>query len=52
MKRIAVFPGSFDPVTKGHESIVRRSVNLFDKLIIALGENSQKTIVFQYGAKA
>ncbi|MEI6890129.1 MAG: pantetheine-phosphate adenylyltransferase [Bacteroidales bacterium] len=46
MKRIAVFPGSFDPVTKGHESIVRRSVNLFDKLIIALGENSQKQSYF------
>ena len=46
MERIAVFPGSFDPVTKGHESIVRRSVNLFDKLIIALGENSQKQSYF------
>lgn len=46
MDRIAVFPGSFDPVTKGHESIIRRSLNLFDKLIIALGENSTKTSLF------
>jgi len=46
MERIAVFPGSFDPVTKGHESIIRRSVGLFDKLIIALGENSQKQSYF------
>ncbi|MCX6287474.1 MAG: pantetheine-phosphate adenylyltransferase [Bacteroidetes bacterium] len=46
MKRIAVFPGSFDPVTKGHESIIRRSLNLFDKLIIALGENDQKQSYF------
>ncbi|MCX6281912.1 MAG: pantetheine-phosphate adenylyltransferase [Bacteroidetes bacterium] len=46
MERIAVFPGSFDPVTKGHESIIRRSVNLFDKLIIALGENSGKQSYF------
>ncbi len=46
MDRIAVFPGSFDPVTKGHESIIRRSVGLFDKLIIALGENTQKQSYF------
>lgn len=46
MDRIAVFPGSFDPVTKGHESIIRRSLGLFDKLIIAMGENSQKQFYF------
>ncbi|MEI7490511.1 MAG: pantetheine-phosphate adenylyltransferase [Bacteroidota bacterium] len=46
MERIAVFPGSFDPVTKGHESIIRRSVSLFDKLIIALGENAGKQSYF------
>jgi len=46
MDRIAVFPGSFDPVTKGHESIIRRSLGLFDKLIIALGENTQKQSYF------
>ena len=42
MKRIAVFPGSFDPLTIGHESILLRSINLFDEIIIAIGVNSQK----------
>lgn len=45
-KRIAVFPGSFDPITKGHEDIVLRGVRLFDELIIALGENENKTYLF------
>ncbi len=43
MKNIAVFPGSFDPITKGHESIVNRSLNIFDKIIIAIGINSEKS---------
>ncbi|NJM15737.1 MAG: pantetheine-phosphate adenylyltransferase [Bacteroidales bacterium] len=43
MSKIAVFPGSFDPFTIGHESIVRRAVNIFDKLIIAIGFNTNKT---------
>jgi len=42
MKRIAVFPGSFDPFTKGHEDIVRRGLKLFDEIVIAIGYNSQK----------
>lgn len=42
MEKIALFPGSFDPFTIGHESIVRRSLNLFDKIIIAIGYNSEK----------
>ena len=46
MKRIAVFPGSFDPITRGHESIVRRSLPLFDEIIIAIGENSEKQGMF------
>lgn len=43
MKRIALFPGSFDPFTKGHEDIVLRGLNLFDEIIIAIGYNSGKT---------
>lgn len=43
MKRIALFPGSFDPFTKGHEDIVLRGLNLFDEIIIAIGYNSQKS---------
>ncbi|HYI78437.1 MAG TPA: pantetheine-phosphate adenylyltransferase [Chryseolinea sp.] len=42
-KRIALFPGSFDPFTKGHEDIVLRGLQLFDEIIIALGYNTQKS---------
>jgi pantetheine-phosphate adenylyltransferase len=42
MKRIAVFPGSFDPFTIGHEGIVKRALNLFDEIIIAVGANALK----------
>jgi pantetheine-phosphate adenylyltransferase len=42
MKRIALFPGSFDPFTNGHLDMVRRGVVLFDEVIIALGTNSSK----------
>ena len=41
-RRIAIFPGSFDPFTRGHESIVRRALPLFDKFIIAIGVNADK----------
>jgi pantetheine-phosphate adenylyltransferase len=44
--KIAVFPGSFDPVTLGHESIVRRALPLFDKIIVAVGVNAEKTGYF------
>lgn len=46
MERIAVFPGSFDPITCGHESVIRRAAPLFDKIIVALGINSQKKHFF------
>ena len=46
MQKIAVFPGSFDPITKGHESIVKRAIPLFDKIIIAVGENTEKKQYF------
>lgn len=42
MDRIAIFPGSFDPFTKGHESIVRRGLSMFDKIIVGIGFNSNK----------
>lgn len=45
--KIALFPGSFDPITIGHESIVRRSISLFDKIIIAIGYNSEKKEFFK-----
>jgi pantetheine-phosphate adenylyltransferase len=46
MKRIAVFPGSFDPITRGHENVVRRAASLFDEIIVAIGQNSTKTSMF------
>jgi len=42
MKKVAVFPGSFDPITIGHEAIVRRALNLFDEIVIAVGANALK----------
>jgi pantetheine-phosphate adenylyltransferase len=45
--RIAIFPGSFDPFTRGHEDVVRRAVGLFDRVIIAIGYNSQKKRFFE-----
>jgi pantetheine-phosphate adenylyltransferase len=42
-KRIALFPGSFDPFTKGHEDIVLRGLQLFDEIIIGIGYNSKKS---------
>lgn len=44
--KIAVFPGSFDPITLGHYDIVERAAPLFDKIIIAIGQNSQKKYMF------
>ncbi len=46
MKKIAVFPGSFDPITTGHEDLVKRAVPLFDKIIVAVGVNSQKKYLY------
>ncbi|MBU2649409.1 MAG: pantetheine-phosphate adenylyltransferase [Bacteroidetes bacterium] len=46
MNRIAVFPGSFDPITKGHESIILRAIPLFDIIYVAIGENAEKTGFF------
>ena len=44
--KIAVFPGSFDPVTKGHADIIERSLHLFDELIVAIGVNTDKKYLF------
>lgn len=42
MQRIAIFPGSFDPFTVGHESVVNRAVPMFDKIVIMIGYNANK----------
>lgn len=46
VKRKAVFPGSFDPITTGHVDLVKRALPLFDEIIIAIGINSQKQTLF------
>ena len=46
MKRIAVFPGSFDPITIGHQDIVTRGLSLFDQIIVAVGSNASKSCYF------
>ncbi len=46
MERICLFPGTFDPVTKGHVDVIERAVSLFDKLIIGIGINSSKQPMF------
>ena len=44
--RRAIFPGSFDPITKGHENILRRAAPLFDEIIVAIGVNADKKSMF------
>ncbi|MCT6869299.1 pantetheine-phosphate adenylyltransferase [Apibacter sp.] len=46
MERVAVFPGSFDPITLGHFNIIERAVPLFEKIIVAIGNNSNKEYMF------
>ncbi|RZJ24781.1 MAG: pantetheine-phosphate adenylyltransferase [Flavobacterium sp.] len=42
----AIFPGSFDPITLGHYDIIKRSVSLFDEVVVAIGVNAQKNYMF------
>jgi len=44
--KIALFPGSFDPLTKGHVEIIIKGLSVFDKVIVAIGRNSQKKYLF------
>lgn len=46
MKRIAIFPGSFDPFTVGHYSVVKRALNFVDEIVIAIGVNDAKNLYF------
>lgn len=46
MSRIAICPGSFDPVTRGHEDIIRRAARLFDEVIVVVGANPLKSPIF------
>ena len=44
--KVAIYPGTFDPITKGHLDIIKRSIKFVDKLIIAVSENSKKKTLF------
>lgn len=46
MKKIAIFPGSFDPITVGHVDIVTRALHLFDEVVVAIGINTQKKYLY------
>jgi pantetheine-phosphate adenylyltransferase len=46
MKRIALFPGTFDPITIGHVNLVERAMHLFDEIVIGIGHNSTKSTLF------
>lgn len=46
MEKIAIFPGSFDPITLGHVSIINRAIPLFDSIIIGIGINAEKKNMF------
>jgi pantetheine-phosphate adenylyltransferase len=46
MARIALFPGTFDPITLGHTDIIQRSLPLFDKIFIGIGHNANKQTMF------
>jgi len=46
MKRICLFPGTFDPVTLGHVDIITRAVSLFDEIVVGIGTNSNKTTMY------
>jgi pantetheine-phosphate adenylyltransferase len=46
MKRIAIYPGSFDPVTNGHLDIIERGIQIFDKLIVVILKNPKKQFLF------
>jgi len=50
--RIALFPGTFDPITNGHLDIVRRAQGLFDELVIAIGRNPAKSELFSMDERA
>src|SRR5213080_2042149 len=45
-RKIGVFPGQFDPITKGHLDVIKRGVNLFDELVVAVGVNPDKREMF------
>ncbi|OYU95184.1 MAG: pantetheine-phosphate adenylyltransferase [Bacteroidetes bacterium B1(2017)] len=52
MKKIALFPGTFDPITIGHVNIIERGLPLFDEIIVGIGHNSSKSTLFPVEKRA
>jgi len=48
MKKIALFPGTFDPITIGHVNIIERALPLFDEIVVGIGHNSNKVTLFEW----
>ena len=48
MKIKAIYPGTFDPITSGHEDLVKRASNIFESVIVAVASNTQKNTLFSY----
>ena len=48
MKIKAIYPGTFDPITAGHEDLVKRASNIFESVIVAVAYNTQKNTLFSY----
>lgn len=51
-QRIAIFPGTFDPITNGHLDVIKRGAKLFDRLIVAVGENPEKSSLLPQSERA
>lgn len=51
MKRVALFPGSFDPFTRGHEALVAQALELFDEVVVAVGANTAKHALLDVGSR-
>ncbi len=46
MKKVAIYPGSFDPLTNGHRNVIERGVKVFDTVVVAVAHNTSKKTIF------
>ena len=48
MKKVAIYPGTFDPITYGHIDVIKKSLKLFDEIIVAVSDTTNKNYLFDY----